>query len=533
MPDRPAPRRAALPENADLGHLRGQARTLQRGVRRGDPAALRRIRAQGLAAGSGGTGAAVPLDAFPLSAAQLAVAREYGFASWPRLKHHLDTVARYRWDPAATADPEPDETSADRFCRLACLGYTPADGPDRWARAAALLADEPGLVNAHSGAAAAAADVAALRRHLAADPSAAVRHSGPYGWSPLFHLVYSRLNAPSGDAPAAARLLLEAGADPHEGYLWHGLPSPFTLLTGAFGEGEQGPERQPRHPDALALARLLLDAGADPADSQALYNRMFGSDDDHLVLLFAHGLAESDGGVWKSRLGDALATPGEMLRGQLGWAVDHRMPERVRLLAAHGVDLRTPLDGSTGSTGGTFAERAQRNGDPELVALLVAHGADAPVPTPAEALLGAALAGDGAAVTALRAAHPEAAGEARAARPSAMVWAAAQGPAQGRAQGSPQGRAEVLGLLAGLGFDVNALGRGDIPSDQPWETALHHAAMAGDVPSVRLLLSLGADRTVRDRRFDGTPLDWARHFGQEETAAVLAAEPGVTGPPPG
>ena len=505
MPTDPSPHRADLPQNADLEHLRGQARALQRAVRRGEPAALRRVHDHGLEGGAG----------FPLSSAHLVVARTYGFASWPRLKQHVDAVTRYRWDPPTDSGPVAGESPADRLCRLACLTYTGADGPDRWEQAAALLAADPSLVHGDVRAAAVAADLDAVRGHLAADPAAATRHGGPYGWSPLFHLVYSRLRAPAGDAPAVARLLLAAGSDPHEGYLWHGLPTPFTLLTGAFGEGEQGPGRQPRHPDAPALARLLLDAGADPADGQALYNRMFGPDDDHLALLLARGLAASDGGVWKARLGDALDTPRQMLRAQLGWAVDHRMGERVRLLAAHGVDVRAPLD-----DGRSPAEHAQRNGDPDLLAQLLAQGADAPAPTPVDALLGAALAGDATAVAALREAHPTAAAEARAARPSMMVWAAAQG------------RTDALRLLAGLGFDVNAFGRGDIPSDQPWETALHRAAIADDVVSVQLLLSLGADPSLRDRRFDGTALDWAEHFGTERVVALLSDRPaaGPAGP---
>ena len=43
----------------------------------------------------------------------------------------------------------------------------------------------------------------------------------------------------------------------------------FTALTGASGEGEQGPVNQPPHPEWEAFARLLLDAGADPNDGQA------------------------------------------------------------------------------------------------------------------------------------------------------------------------------------------------------------------------------------------------------------------------
>ena len=40
---------------------------------------------------------------------------------------------------------------------------------------------------------------------------------------------------------ATATELLDAGADPNAGYLWHGLPAAFTVLTGLLGEGEQGP----------------------------------------------------------------------------------------------------------------------------------------------------------------------------------------------------------------------------------------------------------------------------------------------------
>jgi len=89
------------------------------------------------------------------------------------------------------------------------------------------------------------------------------------------------------------------------------------------------------------------------------------------------------------------------------------------------------------------------------------------------------------------------------------VWAAANG------------RTEAVRLLLAAGFDVNALGRGDIPVDQPWQTALHRAAESGDVQLARLLLDSGADPGIRDARFDGTPLDWARYFDQAELVALL------------
>jgi len=145
----------------------------------------------------------------------------------------------------------------------------------------------------------------------------------------------------------SARMLLEVGADPNAGYLWHGLPTPFTVLTGVFGEGELGPVRQPRHPHSLALARLLI------------------------------------------------------------------------------------------------------------------------------------------------------------------VWAAAHGK-----PGSVE-------LLAGLGFDVNARGRSDAPDEDPWQTALHVAAMEGHLSLARSLLRLGADPDIRDHRFGSTPLGWARYFGQEQLVELL------------
>jgi uncharacterized protein len=65
-----------LSERPDLAQLRRQAKELHREAVAGDPDAVARVR-----------------DGSPrlsLSAAQLAVARDYGFASWPRLKAEVD-----------------------------------------------------------------------------------------------------------------------------------------------------------------------------------------------------------------------------------------------------------------------------------------------------------------------------------------------------------------------------------------------------------------------------------------------------------
>jgi ankyrin repeat protein len=76
-------------------------------------------------------------------------------------------------------------------------------------------------------------------------------------------------------------------------------------------------------------------------------------------------------------------------------------------------------------------------------------------------------------------------------------------------------------LLAALGFDVNAKGRTDIPSDQPWQTALHKAAEDGNLELARTLLRLGADPDIRDERFGSTPLGWARRNGHQALVDLL------------
>jgi hypothetical protein len=435
-----------------------------------------------------------------LSTAQTVIARHYGFASWPKLKRHVELVALYTRDPDQVG---PSTDRQEEFLRLACLNYAD-DGPERWEGARRLLTEGLDRSRPSIHLAAALADVAWTDRILSGDPSQAGRIGGPFRWEPLIYLAYARHDQKISEAAvlATAGLLLAAGADPNAGYLWHGLPSPFTVLTGVFGEGELGPLRQPRHPHSLPLGRLLLEAGADANDGQALYNRMFQPGDDHLELLFEFGLGRGDGGPWRARLEDAVDSPAEMVRDQLQWAIVHDLGERVRLLADHGVDLRSPFD-----EGHTPSETALLNGNPAVADLLVSAGAPPPELTASDAFVAAALQGDRGAVERLAA---DVIDKVRARRPGLIVWAAANG------------RAGAVALLADLGFDVNGAGRGDHPIEQPWETALHQAAYRGDVALAELLVSLGADPAKRDGRFHSTPLGWARYFNQQAVADLLA-----------
>jgi hypothetical protein len=193
------------------------------------------------------------------------------------------------------------------------------------------------------------------------------------------------LGRSANDALAAATLLLDAGADPNGGYLWCGMSTPFTLLTGVFGEGEQGPRRQPRHPHAAELATLLLRRGAHPVDQQTLYNRMFRPDDSHLEPLFAHGLADAGPSPWERRLGEAMETREQMWQRQIQWAAAHGFSDRLALLARHGIDVSGvelvarafPEDpNARDDEGATPLHQAAWEGDLALIRRLLEAGAD-------------------------------------------------------------------------------------------------------------------------------------------------------------
>lgn len=489
-----------LPDDPDLDQLRKRARELQKAVRVGDPRALalaEEHHPDGAPTGDG-------RGAWKLAAAQLVLARLYGFRSWSALRRHLGVVA----DHSTAPDRAPESTDpATEFLRRACLTWSPADGPLQ--RSAAELLT-PEVRRGDVWVAAACADVDEVARLLAADPGLAVRPGGPHRWVPIAYLAFARHDPDlTEDAVVGtARLLLDRGADPDTGYLWHGLSSPFTLLTGAFGSGEQGLAAQPRHPQEHALARLLLRAGADPNDAQGLYNRMFTPADDHLELLFEFGLGRGDGGPWRRRLGPQLHSPAEMLRGQLAWAVLHGFTHRVSLLADHGVDLTAPLT-DWGTGGRTAHEAALTTGQFEVARLLEGRGVVAAALTLEDQVIAAVLAVDRSTLDRLAAADPGVVARARTRRPGLVVWAATR-----------HDQAAVR-LAVELGWNVSARARTDIPSDQEWETALHQAAADDDVPMARLLIDLGADPHVRDHRFGATPLDWAGHFGHTAVAEFL------------
>lgn len=477
--DRP-PARWRLPDDPSLEWLKRRAKRLRRDY--ADPGADRHVLAVELVATYDPS---APAGAIPLATAQRVLARAFGFAGWSRLREHLAILDSFGRPMDSSSD---GDGPADRLLRRGTLSYSEwSDVED----ARAMLADDPALATASAHMMAACGRAEELAALLREDPALVRQQGGPHRWDPLLYACYSRLGI--GDGVATVRVLLGAGADPNTGFLWRRFPSPFTALTGVLGGGERG---EPPHRDSIALADLLLDAGADPNDNQAFYNRMFSPDDSHLGPLLAHGAGQPHPSPWRDRLGTAYPTPSEMVGEHLRSAAERGYVHRVRLLLEHGVDPNTvgyhPILGDQ-----TAYEVAVRTGQREAADLLAAAGGHSERFDEWDLLLGAAYAGDAAAVERLRRPRlPER-------RPDAM-----------RLAGEHHGVA-ALALLLDLGYDVSARGQ--------WQTtALHEAALRGDAEMCRWLVDRGADLTAEDERFSAAPSGWAAHAGHHSLAEDLA-----------
>lgn len=74
------------------------------------------------------------------------------------------------------------------------------------------------------------------------------------------------------------------------------------------------------------------------------------------------------------------------------------------------------------------------------------------------------------------------------------------------------GKADALRTLTRGGADVNARSE-DLYSHG---TPLHHAVCSGSLEAVEVLVESGADASVRDGAWDGTPLDWAEYYLRDD-----------------
>ncbi len=265
----------------NLEQLRKQAKELVRAARAGDVEALARLDGR------------EPI----LARAQLVVAREHGYPSWPAL------VA------AAEADAEAfvlAATNRQRTRAEAMLDARPEIADDTWAR----------LV---------------LGRGFDGDPNAP---GGPRDWPPLVYVCHSCFASAT-----LARELLARGADPNGFFV-----NEYGRMSALYGAA--GVAHDPE------LTQVLLEAGADPDDGESVYHATEAESVDCLRLLLEHGAATRGTNAMAHALdGDSLEHVRMLLEAGAdpneGALVAHavrrgRGPEFVRLLAEHGADLDRP-----------------------------------------------------------------------------------------------------------------------------------------------------------------------------------------------
>jgi ankyrin repeat protein len=461
----------SLPPRPSLDQLRRQAKELRDAVRAGDPDALERMRRY-----------TEPEARVLLSAAQLTIAREYGFASWSKLKAEVETHT------ASLAE------RVEAFLR-ASVG-----GPER--RAAALLEAYPEIAAYDFRTAVVLGDANRVRDYLANDPELATRPTAPIGWPPLLGVCSSRWHRidprRAGGMLEVARMLLDAGADPNTSVL-PGQRGHCSTLYGAAGTANNPP-----------ITRLMLERGAVP-DDDTLYLSAFHPDHECLRLLLA-----GDAPLNKSAALSAPISTGDIegVRLLLEAGADPRQPFQADLLGADRegdpaigpvaaaiecdcsaelIELLLQYGGdpnAVGRDGRSPAQLAMRRGRIDVIEMLGSYGAE-DHGTNVDRFLAACIHAD----------HPRAhqllhelpglldrlSDEDRGVMVDAAEW----------------GNIEAVRLMLELGFPVNTRGGAH------GCTALHTAAGSGSAELVQLLIAAGADVAARDRTWDDTPLGWA------------------------
>jgi uncharacterized protein len=297
-----------LPARPDLDQLRNQAKDLLQAAKGGDGEALNRIRAVS--------------ERVTLASAQLALAREYGFPSWPKLK--LEVERREIIDERDVA------------------------------RLTALLSEDPALA------------------------TSSMEHwcDHPKGASPLGYTAMLRYDTAEGawrnvsGTGAIARLLLEKGA-PVDGE--PGEQETPLITAASYGDAEVARVLIEAGADLEATASQ--DAGGVPGGTALLHAAVFGMTEVVDVLVEAgarvHGVEEA------AAAGDVTGwltpeTPPDALVRALVMSADHQRLDVIDQLIAAG----TPVDAVDPVFGGHPLRQAAGNGRPASVRRLLDHGAD-------------------------------------------------------------------------------------------------------------------------------------------------------------
>jgi ankyrin repeat protein len=464
---------ADLPAKPSIDHLRRQGRDLLRAAQAGDTAAIGRIRAVS--------------DALTLASAQLAVAREYGFASWTRLRDEV------------TARTAGLAQQAEAFCEASIRDGT--------GRAARMLAATPEIAGYSFATAVILGDADRVRTEIGRDPGLATRADARSGWTPLHAACASRWHRlDPGRAEgllAVAQMLLDAGADSNGSTGGQGGHGGWTPLRCAVA-GAANP----------LITRLLLERGAVPGDHD-LYLAGFSEDNDEcLRLLLGH-----------------TTDVAQIARMALAAPISTNYTEGARLLLEAGADPNRYADDADSPAPAVYA--AVRSGcSAELTGLLLVHGADPDTPGPdgrspyalatvqGRADLAALLRRYGAAddttgtdrfLAACQYADQAAVQQQLAQDPGLSGRLTAAQQATAMIDAAETGNTAAITLMLDLGFPVDASG-------EDGGTALHASAYSGSAPAVGLLLDRGADIEARDTHWNSTPIEWAAIGSGEQPA---------------
>ena len=462
-----------LPERPNLDQLRRQAKELLKAGRDGKAEALARIAAY--------HPAGMPVS---LAAAQLVVAREHGFPSWPQLKATVEERLMTR------------DQKVRALVRASVTGHTD--------RAVRLLTADPSLATHDIWAATVLGDAARVSTLLARDPPLALVADPESGWTPLLVACNSRWHqiepARQPGLVEVAETLLDAGADPNTSVGAVPVFGHCSALYAAAGLAN--------HPE---LAELLLKRGADPDTPAALYHAAFLRDHVCLRLLLDHGArvegsdslaaaitaddAEAvrlllDAGVDPSRplpaeaLGESYAP--EPSVAAMHAAIEFQCSdELIALLLERGAD---PY--GRGQDAWSAHQLAVRQGRDDLAELLRSHRAQDDT-TPVDRFLSACVRADRAEAERRLTEHPGLLATLTADDHRALTHAA------------DHGDVPAVRLMLDLGFPIDA------PVGDDGATPLHAAASAGAAEVVAFLLARGADIEAPDTSWQATPLCWA------------------------
>ena len=487
-----------LPAQASLAHLKYQARDLVKAASAGDPGALTRLidHHPDFAGLSQAQAAARPIK---LSDAQLAIAREYGCASWPKLKSAVEGNERNGHTHIIELDYAHNEERAGALleqhkdalpfvlaqikrCHPNYAGATIAE-----IKKATLTEDDARLIYARDHG---FDDWHALTAHLEAIRSGKTEEPFTAAFAAIkvgdldrlrallaahSELISARgtndntlLNLAVGNRqPEAARVLIAAGADVN-------LPNNrgWTPLHAA------GYGNWPELVEPLIRAGAKIDLYARGDGGTPLVMALFWGHREVAEELAKHGVRPPNlrvaAGLGQLDLVQSFFEADGKLKPSAG---EHRGFYRVH----SGFPYWKPSNSRQEILDEAFTY-ACRNGRTNVLGFLLEMGAN--------------IDGD-----------PY--------RGTGLTWAATKG------------RLETIEWLLDHGAKVNQRGTFGGPGHGQGVTALHLAAGSGQTEAAKLLLARGADPTLRDELHGGSPMGWADFFGYPETRNILGPHSGI------